>query len=263
VGQTELQAQAMARLRPAGYTGTPSFLKLILEKADELQLDTSSLKKAVVSGEALIPSTRAWFGNRGITVRSVYATAELGLIAYEAQDPSEGMVIDEEIIVEIVEPGGTRPMPIGETGEVVVTHFGREYPMIRFATGDLSAIDPASIDRPSACGRTNLRIKGWLGRADQTAKVRGMFVHPGQVAAAARRFPEIIKCRLVLLGRLGEDRMVLRCALAPGAQGDNGFASRVAEVLREQTRLRGEIEVVDAAGLPDDGKLIEDARSYD
>jgi phenylacetate-CoA ligase len=146
---------------------------------------------------------------------------------------------------------------------VVVTHFGREYPMIRFATGDLSAIDPASIDRPSACGRTNLRIRGWLGRADQTAKVRGMFVHPGQVAATARRFPEVIKCRLVLLGRLGEDRMVLRCALAPDAKADDGFASRVAEVLREQTRLRGEIEVVDAAGLPDDGKLIEDARSYD
>lgn len=263
VGQTELQAEAMARLRPAGYVGTPSFLKLILEKADELGLDTRSLSKAVVSGEALIPSTRAWFAGRGIRVRSVYATAELGLIAYEAEDPSEGMVLDEEVIVEIVEPGGSRPMPVGETGEVVVTHFGREYPMIRFATGDLSAIDPASLDQPSACGRTNLRIKGWLGRADQTTKVRGMFVHPGLVAATARRFPEILKCRLVLEGRLGEDRMVFRCAVAEGAQPDEAWRGAVAAVLREQTRLRGEVEVVDAATLPDDGKLIEDARRYD
>jgi len=263
VGQTELQAQAMAALRPVGYTGTPSFLKLILEKADELGLATDSLCKAVVSGEALIPSTRAWFAARGIEVRSVYATAELGLIAYEAGDPAEGMVIDEEVIVEIVEPGGTCPMPPGETGEVVVTHFGREYPMIRFATGDLSAIDPRSLDRPSSCGRTNLRIKGWLGRADQTSKVRGMFVHPGLVAATARRFPEVLKCRLVLEGRLGEDRMVLRCALVPGAAIGADFAVRVADALREQTRLRGEVEIVDAARLPDDGKLIEDARRYD
>jgi len=263
VGQTELQAQAMSRLRPAGYVGTPSFLKLILEKADELGLDTGSLSKAVVSGEALIPSTRAWFADRGIAVRSVYATAELGLIAYEAQQPSDGMVIDEAIVLEIVEPGGSRPMPLGETGEVVVTHFGREYPMIRFATGDLSAIDPSSVDRPSACGRTNLRIKGWLGRADQTTKVRGMFVHPGLVAATARRFPEILKCRLVLEGRLGEDRMVLRCALGGEVQPDEAWRAQVAAVLREQTRLRGEVEIVDARALPDDGKLIDDARLYD
>jgi phenylacetate-CoA ligase len=152
---------------------------------------------------------------------------------------------------------------LGETGEVVVTHFGREYPMIRFATGDLSAIDPSSVDRPSACGRTNLRIKGWLGRADQTTKVRGMFVHPGLVAATARRFPEILKCRLVLEGRLGEDRMVLRCALGSEAQTDEAWRAQVAAVLREQTRLRGTVEIVDARALPDDGKLIEDARLYD
>jgi phenylacetate-CoA ligase len=263
VGQTELQAQAMAQLKPVGYTGTPSFLKLILEKADELGLDTRSLARAVVSGEALIPSTRAWFAGRGIAVRSVYATAELGLIAYEAGDPAEGMVIDEEIVLEIVEPGGSRPMPVGETGEVVVTHFGREYPMIRFATGDLSAIDPVSLERPSTCGRTNARIKGWLGRADQTTKVRGMFVHPGLVAAAVRRFPEIARARLVLTGRLGEDRMTLRCALHPGAAIGDGFAAQIVEALRDQTRLRGEVEIVDGSTLPEDGKLIEDARSYD
>lgn len=261
VGQTELQAQAMAQLKPVGYTGTPSFLKLILEKADELGLDTRSLARAVVSGEALIPSTRAWFAGRGIAVRSVYATAELGLIAYEAGDPAEGMVIDEEIVLEIVEPGGSRPMPVGETGEVVVTHFGREYPMIRFATGDLSAIDPVSLERPSTCGRTNARIKGWLGRADQTTKVRGMFVHPSQVAEIARRHPAIGRYRLVV-GREGaNDTMELRAEVAAADRGD-GLAAAIAGSVQTVTKLRGSVVFADPGALPNDGKAIDDTRGH-
>lgn len=263
VGQTELQAQAMAQLHPAGYVGTPSFLKLILEKADELGLTVTSLRKAAVSGEALTPSMREWFAGRGLTsVRSVYATADLGMIAYEGEDPAEGMIIDEEIVLEIVEPGGTKPMPLGETGEVVVTHFGADLPMIRFATGDLSAIDPASVEKPSTCGRTNLRIKGWLGRADQTTKVRGMFVHPGLVAAITKRLPQIAKSRLVLTGKIGEDVMTLRCALAAGHSESDALRAQITEAVRDVTRLRGEVAFVSASSLPDDGKFIEDARDY-
>lgn len=263
VGQTELQAQAMAQLSPVGYVGTPSFLKLILEKADELELTVNSLSKAAVSGEALTPSMRSWFADRGLrSMRSVYATADLGMIAYEGADPSQGMIIDEEVILEIVEPGGTQPMPLGETGEVVVTHFGKDYPMIRFATGDLSAIDPQSLVQPSACGRTNLRIKGWLGRADQTTKVRGMFVHPGLVAAIAKRNPEIGKCRLVLSGKLGDDVMTLRCSLNDGISPSEALQTQIAQAVRDITRLRGEVAFVASSAIPDDGKLIEDSRDY-
>lgn len=263
VGQTELQAQAMAQLSPVGYVGTPSFLKLILEKADELELTVNSLSKAAVSGEALTPSMRSWFADRGLrSMRSVYATADLGMIAYEGADPSQGMIIDEEVILEIVEPGGTQPMPLGETGEVVVTHFGKDYPMIRFATGDLSAIDPQSLVQPSACGRTNLRIKGWLGRADQTTKVRGMFVHPGLVAAIAKRNPEIGKCRLVLSGKLGDDVMTLRCSLNDGISPSEVLQTQIAQAVRDITRLRGEVAFVASSAIPDDGKLIEDSRDY-
>ena len=263
VGQTELQAQAMAQLSPVGYVGTPSFLKLILEKADELGFTVNSLAKAAVSGEALTPSMRSWFSDRGLqSMRSVYATADLGMIAYEGADPSQGMIIDEEVILEIVEPGGTQPMPLGETGEVVVTHFGKDYPMIRFATGDLSAIDPQSLAQPSACGRTNLRIKGWLGRADQTTKVRGMFVHPGLVAAIAKRNPEIAKCRLVLSGKLGDDVMTLRCSLQNGVTETEALKVQIAQAVRDITRLRGEVAFVPPTSIPDDGKLIEDSRDY-
>lgn len=263
VGQTELQAQAMAQLQPAGYVGTPSFLKLILEKVEEIGLSVASLHKAAVSGEALTPSMREWFSARGLkSVRSVYATADLGTIAYEGVDPSQGMIIDEEVIVEIVEPGGSKPMPLGETGEVVVTHFGTDYPMIRFATGDLSAIDPQSIEQPSRCGRTNLRIKGWLGRADQTTKVRGMFVHPGLVTAIAKRFSSIQKYRLVLSGKLGEDVMTLRCAVQADAENLETLKQDIVEVMRDITRLRGEVSFVSSELIPDDGRLIEDARDY-
>lgn len=246
VGQTEQQAQAVSDLRPAGYAGTPSFLKLILEKADELRLDCSSLTKALVSGEALPASLRDWFGARGIAVLQCYATADLGLIAYESP-AREGLILDEAVIVEIVRPGTGDPLPEGEVGEVLVTSFNADYPLIRFATGDLSAILPGA----SPCGRTNTRLRGWMGRADQTTKVKGMFVHPGQIA-------EVLKRHGIACGRLvvdkdeaGADRMVLHCA-GPAEAG------AIAETLQALTKLRG--AVVGNAELPNDGKIIEDRR---
>jgi phenylacetate-CoA ligase len=261
VGQTEQQVQAMLQIRPSGYVGTPSFLKILIEKCLEQGASNAIVRKALVSGEALTPSLRGWFAEHQIKVSQAYATAELGVIAHEGQDPSEGLIVDEEVIVEIVEPGGSKPMPFGETGEVVVTHFGAEYPMIRFATGDLSAFHSNSLSVPSSCGRTNVRIKGWLGRADQTTKVRGMFVHPGQISQIASRFPEIKKVRLVLTGRIGEDKMNVYCELADGTS-DEGIALRVADAVRDVTRLRADIQLVASGSLADDGKLIEDARDY-
>ena len=261
VGQTEQQVQAMLHLRPNGYVGTPSFLKILIEKCLEQESPSAIVSKALVSGEALTPSLRTWFAQHQIKVSQAYATAELGVIAYESLDPSEGLIVDEGVLVEIVEPGGSTPMPIGETGEVVVTHFGKEYPMIRFATGDLSAFDPESVSQPAACGRTNLRIKGWLGRADQTAKIRGMFVHPGQVAQMSARFPDIKKARVILTGHIGEDLMTLHCELVSGASSE-GLALKVADAVRDVTRLRADVRFVEGGTLPDDGKLIEDARDY-
>lgn len=261
VGQTEQQVQAMQQLQPTGYVGTPSFLKILIEKCLELGSPNAIVKKALVSGEALTPSLRDWFAQHQVTVRQTYATADVGVIAYESLHPSQGMIVDEGVMVEIVEPGGSIPMPVGETGEVVVTHFGREYPMIRFATGDLSAFQPASVNEPAACGRTNLRIKGWLGRADQTTKVRGMFVHPGQVAQIASRYPAVDRIRLVLTGRIGEDKMTLHCELAPNTPTE-GLNLKLADTARDITRLRAEVRFVAAGTLPQDGKLIEDARDY-
>ncbi|RZI97771.1 MAG: phenylacetate--CoA ligase family protein, partial [Haliea sp.] len=194
-GQTEQQVQAMAELRPAGYIGTPSFLKIIVEKAQELGVALPSLKKAMFGGEAFPPSVRDWFSSRGITGYQCYATADLGLIAYETS-AREGLVLDENVLVEIVRPGTGDPVAEGEVGELVVTTFNPDYPLIRFGTGDLSAMLPG----PCPTGRTNHRIKGWMGRADQTTKIRGMFVHPGQVADIARRFPDVIRARLVVSG---------------------------------------------------------------
>src|SRR6185436_15350897 len=193
IGQTELQVAAIADLKPNGYAGTPSFLKILLEKADELKTNASSLKKALVSGEALLPAVRSWLHSRGIEIRQCYGTADLGLIAYETE-PMGGLIVDEGIIVEILRPGTGDPVAEGEVGEVVVTTLCSEYPLIRFATGDLSAI-AAGI---SPCGRTNRRIKGWMGRADQTTKVKGMFVHPSQVAQVVKRHSEILKARLLV-----------------------------------------------------------------
>lgn len=263
VGQTELQAQTIDHLKPAAYTGTPSFLKIILEKADEMGLDTSSIKKAVVSGEALTPSMRAWFKARGITVISTYATADVGLIAYETPELASGMIIDEEIILEIVEPNGSKPVPIGEVGEVVITIFNKDYPLIRFGTGDLSAIDPESVTTPAPCGRNNLRIKGWLGRADQTTKIKGMFVHPGQVQEIARKHPEISKARVVVSGNIGSEVMTLHCELKEGLNHDlSSLKQAIIQSTRDVTKLRAGVAFEASNTLPSDGKMIEDVRTY-
>jgi phenylacetate-CoA ligase len=254
-GQTEQQVAAMAGLRPAGYAGTPSFLKIILEKALELGADVSGLKKALVSGEALPPSLRQWLADHGVRAVQTYASADLGNIAYET-DAMQGLVVDEDIILEILRPGTGDPVTAGEVGEVVVTKFDRDYPLIRFATGDLSAVLPGI----SPCGRTNMRIRGWMGRADQTTKVKGMFVHPAQVADVARRHQSILKARLVVDNPGGADRMTLHCEVAAAP---DGFALAVAESLREVTKLRGEVALRKPGELPNDGKVIEDAKKYD
>jgi phenylacetate-CoA ligase len=253
-GQTEQQLEAIVDLKPTGYVGTPSFLKILLEKAEERSQKLPSLTKAMVSGEAFPPSLHDWIAAHGVRGTQCYATADLGLIAYETS-AREGLVVDEGVLLEIVRPGTGDPVPDGEVGEIVVTTFNPDYPLVRFGTGDLSAV------LAGACptGRTNKRIKGWLGRADQTTKVRGMFVHPSQVADVARRFPEIVRARLVVSGEMGDDQMTLRleCAAAP-----EGMAARVADAVREVTKLRGTIELVAPGTLPNDGKVIEDARSY-
>ena len=254
VGQTEQQLQAMADLHPDAYVGTPSFLKILLEKADELQIDVSSLKKALVSGEAFPPSLRDALAARGVNAFQTYATADLGVIAYESA-AREGLIADEGVIVEIVRPGTGDPVPEGEVGEVVVTAFNRDYPLIRFGTGDLSAVLPGA----SPCGRTALRIKGWMGRADQTTKIRGMFVHPKQVDTVAKRFPEVARARLVVSGEMANDIMILKVEADTAAQD---LAARIGDAVREVTKLRAQIEVVAMGSLPNDGKVIEDARTY-
>ncbi len=254
-GQLEAQIQAIADLRPDGYVGTPSFLKMILDKGDETGSDLSCLSKALVSGEYLPPTLRTAMKDRGISVLQCYATADLGLLAYES-DAQEGMIIDEGIILEIVRPGTGDPVPEGEVGEVVVTTLSPEYPLIRFATGDLSAFLPGE----SPCGRTNRRIKGWMGRADQTAKVRGMFVRPSQVAQVLRKFPEVVKGRLVI-DRVDEsDRMQLHCEIDAVPAG---FNDAVATAIRDVCNLRGEVVVVPVGSLVNDGKVIDDQRPVD
>src|ERR1700693_2326938 len=254
VGQTELQAETIADLRPLGYVGTPSFLKIVLEKGRELGSDHSSLKKALVSGEALPASLRAAFEEQGIHVSQAYMTADLGVIAYESE-AREGLIVNEGILVEIVRPGTGDPGPEGEVGEVVVTSLRvPEYPLLRFATGDLSAVLPGT----SPCGRTNMRIRGWLGRADQSAKVRGLFVHPSLIARIVRRHPEILRARLVVRREDDEDQMTLRCET--GSPSAEGLARDVAGSIREVCKLRGEVELLPAGSLPNDGKVIEDAR---
>ena len=253
-GQTEQQVQTIVELKPAGYIGTPSFLKIILEKAQEMGVALPSLKKAMFGGEAFPPSLRDWFSARGVDGYQCYATADLGLIAYETT-AREGLVLDENVLVEIVRPGTGEPVPEGEVGELVVTTFNPDYPLIRFGTGDLSAMLPG----PCPTGRTNHRIKGWMGRADQTTKIRGMFVHPGQVADIARRFPDVIRARLVVSGEMASDRMTLQVEVAGSRQG---LAERIGEAIRDITKLRGDVEVVAPGSLPNDGKVIEDARSY-
>jgi phenylacetate-coenzyme A ligase PaaK-like adenylate-forming protein len=257
VGQTEQQAQAMADLKPDGYVGAPSFLKIILEKADELGIQLPRLKKALVSGEAFAPSLRDALGKRGIAAFQAYATADLGTIAYESE-AREGLIIDEGVLVEIVRPGTGDPVAAGEVGEVVVTTLvTTAYPLIRFGTGDLSALLPASSYTPSPCGRTNLRIKGWLGRADQATKVKGMFVHPAQVAEVARRHPQIIRARLVVDNPGGDDRMTLHVEVRGS---ESTHAEAIIASIRDVTKLRSEIALCAPGALPNDGKVIEDRR---
>ena len=253
-GQTEQQVQAMAELKPAGYIGTPSFLKIIVEKAAEMKVALPSVTKALVSAEAFPPSLRDWLAERGIAGYQCYATADLGLIAYETE-AREGLVIDEGVIVEIVRPGTGDPVAEGEVGELVVTTLNPDYPLIRFGTGDLSAVLPGHCPT----GRTNPRIKGWMGRADQTTKVRGMFVHPAQIAEIARRFPEVIKARLVVSGEMANDKMCLRVETR---SSPDGLDQRIGEAIRDVTKLRGTVELLAPGSLPNDGKVIEDARSY-
>ena len=253
-GQTEQQVQAIAELRPQAYAGTPSFLKIIVEKAASMGIPLPSMRRALVSGEAFPPSLRDWLAERGIHAYQCYATADLGLIAYETE-AREGLVLDEGVIVEIVRPGTGDPVPEGEVGELVVTTLNPDYPLIRFGTGDLSAVLPGTCPT----GRTHTRIKGWMGRADQTTKVRGMFVHPGQIAEIVRRFPEVLKARLVVGGEMANDHMTLRLE---STSADPGLADRVGEAVRDVTKLRGTIELAPPGSLPNDGKVIEDTRTY-
>jgi phenylacetate-CoA ligase len=254
VGQTELQARAIADLEPSGYVGTPSFLKIILEKCDELALPGASIKRALVSGEAFMPAVRSFLAGRRVEAFQAYGTADLGMIAYETA-AREGLVVNEDLIVEIVRPGTGDPVPDGEVGEVVVTTFNAYYPLVRVATGDLSAV----LQGRSPCGRTNMRIKGWMGRADQTTKVRGMFVHPEQVAEVLRRHG-LARGRLVVGNEAGEDRMTLR--VEGGAPRDAALAHAIEGTLRELMKVRGEVKFVSPGSLPNDGKVIEDARAY-
>ena len=257
VGQTEMQVQAIESFRPAAYVGTPSFLKIILEKAAELGTNASSLKRAIVSGEALFPAQKQFFVERGLTVFQTYASADVGMMAYET-GAHEGLMLEESLILELVRPGTGDPVADGEVGEVVITSTNPDYPLIRFGTGDLSAILPGV----SPCGRTNMRIKGWLGRADQTTKVKGMFVHPEQIEAVRRRHGEISRARLVVTSADGNDRMTLHCEVREGV-GDETLARAVAESIRDVTKLRGEVVFAIPGGLANDGKVIEDARKYD
>jgi phenylacetate-CoA ligase len=252
-GQTEQQVQAMAALAPAAYAGTPSFLRILLEKADEMGVALPGLVKAAVSGEAFPAALRDALSARGVAAYQSYGTADLGIVAYETE-ARQGLVLDEGVIVEIVRPGTGDPVAVGEVGELVVTTLNPDYPLIRFATGDLSAV------LPGVCptGRTNQRIRGWLGRADQSAKVRGMFVHPVQVAEIARRHGEIRKARLVVSGEMADDRMSLDVEIDGDAPA--GLADRVAASIREVTKLRGTVSFHAPGSLPNDGKVIDDQR---
>lgn len=259
-GNSEQQVQAIAHYQPQAYCGTPDFLKVLLDKGAALGLDCNSITKAMVTGGALFPQMRQDYADRGVAVLQCYATADLGLIAYESEAPDglsrDGMILDEGVIVEILRPGSDEVLPDGEVGEVVVTSLTPAYPLLRFATGDLSAILPGQ----SPCGRTNRRIKGWLGRADQTAKVKGMFVRPEQVAAVVKRHPEIERARLIVTRSEDRDAMLLSCE---ATSDDTALAHSIAESLADVCKLRGRVELTRPGSLPNDGKVIDDQRSYD
>ncbi len=258
-GQTDMQVKTIHDLKPDGYVGTPSFLKILVEKGQESGCDTGSIHKALVSGEALPSSLRAFFAERGIAALQAYATADLGLIAYETT-ADQGLIVDEGVYLEIVRPGSGDPVADGEIGEVVVTSLNPDYPLIRFATGDLSAILPGE----SPCGRTNRRIRGWLGRADQTAKVRGMFIHPEQIQEIVKRHPEIVKARLVVDWIGQRDEIALYCESTASADAKaNGLTSAVRQSIRDLCKVRGEVRWVGVGGIANDGIVIDDIRKYD
>ncbi len=252
-GNTDMQAQVIDHLKPKAYAGTPDFLKIILERAEQLGLDTSSIRIGNVSGGAYLPDVRAFYEARGLDIYQSYGTADLGVVAYETPARS-GLVVEEGALVEIVRPGTGEPVPDGEVGEAVVTVFSSAYPLIRLATGDLTAVLPGA----SPCGRTNMRLRGWLGRADQVTKVKGMFVHPVQVADVVRRHPQIHKARLVVGRADANDVMTLRCEVVDGGEG---LAAAVRETLTAVTKLKGDVEFVIPGTLPDDGKVIDDSRA--
>ena len=252
VGNTELQAVAASNLGATAYAGTPDYLKTILEYADEAGLDLSQIKKAAVGGGALFPSVRAYYADRGIHCLQCYATADLGNIAYETV-ADEGLIVDEGVFVEIVTPGTGNPVPEGEIGEVLVTTLNEDYPLVRFATGDLSAVLPGK----SSCGRTNMRIVGWKGRADQTTKIKGMFVHPEQVAQIVEKHAEVKKARIEVVRENEADAFAIKLETEADAPGR--YESTVQEILK----LRGRIEICAPGSLPNDGKVIDDQRSYD
>jgi phenylacetate-coenzyme A ligase PaaK-like adenylate-forming protein len=252
VGNTEQQLEAIAHYRPTGYVGTPDFLKILLDTAEKAGKTASSIKRGLVSGAALPASLREELGHRGVAVLQCYATAELGVIAYESE-VREGLIVNESVIVEIVRPGTGDPVPDGEVGEVVVTSFNPDYPMIRLATGDLSVL----MLGVSPCGRTNVRIKGWMGRADQTAKVKGMFVHPKQIAEIAARHPELKRLRLVVDRAAEQDTMTLLAEYAPS---DAALETAIATTLQSITKLKGSVKLVAPGTLPNDGKVIADER---
>ena len=251
-GNTEQQLEAILQFRPGGYVGTPDFLKVLLDAAAKAGKDASSIRRGLVSGAALPGSLRQELSGRGVEISQCYATADVGVIAYESS-AREGMIVNETLLVEIVRPGTGDPVADGEVGEVVVTSLNPDYPMIRLATGDLSAV----LRGPSPCGRTNMRIRGWMGRADQTTKVKGMFVYPAQLAEIARRHPELGRLRLAVTRADEQDVMTLR---AECAAPDGNLQDAVAETLQSVTKLRGEVELVAPRSLPNDGKVIADER---
>ena len=256
IGQTELQAKTMVDLRPEAYTGTPSFLKIIMEKAEELGEKLDSLKHALFTGEAFTPTMRDWFAERGVDGYQCYGTADLGLIAFETS-ARDGLVVAEDIILEIVRPGTNDPVDDGEVGEVVVTTLNPDYPLLRFGTGDMSMF----LSEPSSCGRTNQRIKGWMGRADQSIKVRGMFVHPEHVAELSKRLDGVSKARMVASGKVGSDSLILQLERETAA--DEAWIAKAESEAREVLKLRTGIEVVSLGSLPNDGVVIQDSRDYE
>ncbi|MEO0810163.1 MAG: AMP-binding protein [Pseudomonadota bacterium] len=249
---TEQQLEAIAHLKPTAFVGVPDYLKFLLDKAAQAGKDTSSLKRGLVSGGALYPSLRQEYFDRGISVFQVYATAEAGHIAYESE-ALEGMIVDEGVLLEIVRPGTGDPLPPGEVGEVVVTTFNRDYPMIRLATGDLSTVLPGI----SPCGRTNMRIRGWMGRADQATKIKGTFVHPGQIARISDLYPQLGRVRLVVGRDRTQDTMILK---AEALNHEYGLVEEIAATLFEITKLKGAVQLVPPDTLPNDGRVIEDER---